>query len=73
MGGHVEGGLVALLAEGVDRNKSSHETLTRMTRVALLAEGVDRNAQADCNHPRGQVALLAEGVDRNRTYTQMNG
>ncbi len=35
--------LVALLAEGVDRNMSSI-ALPKMEIVALLAEGVDRNA-----------------------------
>ena len=34
--------LVALLAEGVDRN-SHHATREATTLVALLAEGVDRN------------------------------
>ena len=33
---------VALLAEGVDRNKSTKRTQT-YEKVALLAEGVDRN------------------------------
>ena len=35
-------GLVALLAEGVDRNKALRKH-TAVVRVALLAEGVDRN------------------------------
>ena len=35
--------LVALLAEGVDRNRSSAER-ERLGAVALLAEGVDRNS-----------------------------
>ena len=34
--------LVALLAEGVDRNRYTVKTLLG-TKVALLAEGVDRN------------------------------
>ena len=34
--------LVALLAEGVDRNSSQNATMLS-THVALLAEGVDRN------------------------------
>ena len=34
---------VALLAEGVDRNRSSLSILTAAWAVALLAEGVDRN------------------------------
>ena len=57
--------MVALLAEGVDRNPSEDFYLN-VTGVALLAEGVDRN---ECNGDVGQlalrVALLAEGVDRN--------
>ena len=57
--------VVALLAEGVDRN-SQQDTSRSLAGVALLAEGVDRNADA-LNHPRLlPVALLAEGVDRNR-------
>ena len=56
--------VVALLAEGVDRNlqglsKSAHDL------VALLAEGVDRNAFSRSFAAQKVVALLAEGVDRN--------
>ena len=36
---------VALLAEGVDRNRSHHDVLEFGQIVALLAEGVDRNLQ----------------------------
>ena len=36
---------VALLAEGVDRNRLLDRTLSNV-KVALLAEGVDRNLQA---------------------------
>ena len=36
--------MVALLAEGVDRNRCSFRAI-RATLVALLAEGVDRNPQ----------------------------
>ena len=36
--------LVALLAEGVDRNRLYPRTAGQRRRVALLAEGVDRNA-----------------------------
>ena len=36
---------VALLAEGVDRNKSKHIGMVQRQLVALLAEGVDRNTQ----------------------------
>ena len=57
---------VALLAEGVDRNKVYiYETMDG-GRVALLAEGVDRNklpVSVDVHDL--YVALLAEGVDRN--------
>mgnify|MGYP004582758471 CR=1 FL=1 len=35
--------LVALLAEGVDRNLNGFLSLRVSGRVALLAEGVDRN------------------------------
>ena len=43
---HIKPGLrVALLAEGVDRNKMSALTPVA-ARVALLAEGVDRNSCA---------------------------
>ena len=35
--------LVALLAEGVDRNPLSFLVMVYQSRVALLAEGVDRN------------------------------
>ena len=37
--------LVALLAEGVDRNTHAYTSLTNFP-VALLAEGVDRNYAA---------------------------
>ncbi len=36
---------VALLAEGVDRNKCGNHAVVADLRVALLAEGVDRNNQ----------------------------
>ena len=61
------GCLVALLAEGVDRNLPAHR-LHRPHDVALLAEGVDRNPLIECLKSIDQVALLAEGVDRNRPY-----
>ena len=61
--------MVALLAEGVDRNFSSSMRV-RSPSVALLAEGVDRNV---FGMPKPAsvlvVALLAEGVDRNLTRT----
>ena len=57
---------VALLAEGVDRNRLPAEHPKRAEQVALLAEGVDRNPIWALWPVRaGGVALLAEGVDRN--------
>ena len=57
---------VALLAEGVDRNRRPWQADFCLPNVALLAEGVDRNQHGDA---LGKVvmfvALLAEGVDRN--------
>ena len=59
-------GLVALLAEGVDRNIQGAAIDCTGGRVALLAEGVDRNLfQMSINIGGDLVALLAEGVDRN--------
>ena len=56
--------LVALLAEGVDRNTSGVSAVVDWF-VALLAEGVDRNLNSLNIAPGSKVALLAEGVDRN--------
>ena len=57
--------LVALLAEGVDRNSNSI-LVWLLSCVALLAEGVDRNTEMPHTLAELQnVALLAEGVDRN--------
>ena len=56
--------MVALLAEGVDRNLSM-AALVDTYKVALLAEGVDRNRFVLAGPFQLQVALLAEGVDRN--------
>ena len=57
---------VALLAEGVDRNKVSFGGNIAVPTVALLAEGVDRNFGVQQGEMLGcKVALLAEGVDRN--------
>ena len=62
-------GLVALLAEGVDRNIQGAAIDCTGGRVALLAEGVDRNLfQMSINIGGDLVALLAEGVDRNYRY-----
>ena len=56
--------VVALLAEGVDRNEyHRRHGLSRL--VALLAEGVDRNLDKFPEEEQEEVALLAEGVDRN--------
>ena len=56
--------IVALLAEGVDRNVSE-KFVPDFDVVALLAEGVDRNAYPCIAFCYIVVALLAEGVDRN--------
>ena len=59
--------LVALLAEGVDRNFVVLLHLKSLS-VALLAEGVDRNSNRPVFSSNfASVALLAEGVDRNST------
>ena len=59
--------LVALLAEGGDRNAFS-AGVHRPFPVALLAEGGDRNTRAAALLGLGfMVALLAEGGDRNPT------
>ena len=55
---------VALLAEGVDRNRLSPSRAPARI-VALLAEGVDRNVDDRQGDRQYYVALLAEGVDRN--------
>ena len=56
--------LVALLAEGVDRNIDVRSRRL-LGDVALLAEGVDRNVISSAPFSPAMVALLAEGVDRN--------
>ena len=58
---------VALLAEGVDRNRDQNVDNPAVN-VALLAEGVDRNKIALTDERNIMVALLAEGVDRNFFY-----
>ena len=58
---------VALLAEGVDRNRPREEGINSLGTVALLAEGVDRNSNETLAFIYMNVALLAEGVDRNCT------
>ncbi len=58
--------VVALPAEGVDRNRSLDVNGYRGYQVALPAEGVDRNWAFSRTTRRGLgVALPAEGVDRN--------
>ena len=59
------GAVVALLAEGVDRNYQQAQLINGV-QVALLAEGVDRNSARLMLSDGPIVALLAEGVDRNR-------
>ena len=60
------GPTVALLAEGVGRNKKFAYGMTSRLAVALLAEGVGRNIDAVSVKERiAAVALLAEGVGRN--------
>ena len=65
--------LVALLAEGVDRNVEIPDEIESEIYVALLAEGVDRNVLSDAVQAYIGVALLAEGVDRNRYCWKRNG
>ena len=57
--------MVALLAEGVDRNTPQIHRPGAAELVALLAEGVDRNFIGGGLVDGQAVALLAEGVDRN--------
>ena len=62
--------VVALLAEGVDRNIELDEDEDKNQYVALLAEGVDRNFGTGIKPKQAEdVALLAEGVDRNYNGT----
>ena len=60
---------VALLAEGVDRNRVMVVSFRLGPAVALLAEGVDRNYYRELGLYAEDVALLAEGVDRNRAMS----
>ena len=64
--------VVALLAEGVDRNPRLRRLRIGIM-VALLAEGVDRNRKTTGTSPKSHVALLAEGVDRNAYTTEIFG
>ena len=63
--------VVALLAEGVDRNNFCLMAEITEPTVALLAEGVDRNTHESALRWADVVALLAEGVDRNFYITQI--
>ena len=54
--------VVALLAEGVDRNFCGRKHPVWRHEVALLAEGVDRNPERKLDIKEAKVALLAEGV-----------
>ena len=62
--------VVALLAEGVDRNLENWKQHAIGYYVALLAEGVDRNGNVTRSLGRLPVALLAESVDRNRAVRE---
>ena len=46
--------MVALLAEGVDRNCLAHILRRQQDLVALLAEGVDRNSLIVCAYDEGK-------------------
>ena len=61
--------MVALLAEGVDRNLMVNPPFFVLVKVALLAECVDRNIVSPPFVILTDVALLAEGVDRNDQET----
>ena len=64
--------LVALLAEGVDRNNFFRGNFAA-DEVALLAEGVDRNIELPfllCFEK--SIALLTEGAGRNRHKNMVN-
>ena len=64
--------LVALLAEGVDRNIENGVPDFNASVVALLAEGVDRNQLLPIGASKKvRVALLAEGVDRNTLFARV--
>ena len=63
---------VALLAEGVGRNKAPFISYL-VHPVALLAEGVGRNYAHSWPRAAPTVALLAEGVGRNWIWKQSGG
>ena len=58
--------MVALPAEGVDRNQNGLFVGIIHAQVALPAEGVDRNWRSPSVSSSILVALPAEGVDRNK-------
>ena len=65
--------IVALRAEGVDRNQKRRRGSSDPPLVALLAEGVDRNpSRKSTSVICTWVALLAEGVDRNYLVIDRN-
>ena len=57
--------VVALLAEGVDRNKNSAEFSTTISRSPSSRRAWIEIAAWRIINSNGIVALLAEGVDRN--------
>ena len=65
--------LVALLAEGVDRNSYWEEALyQKKTSPSSRRAWIEIAPRWGCFQPR-RVALLAEGVDRNWTFSKISG
>ena len=60
------GAPVALLAEGVDRNKNRPVLQAARTEVALLAEGVDRN----CKH-LDMAQLVVQSPSSRRAWIEI--
>ena len=60
--------MVALLAEGVDRNACEHTLLSKKYEVALLAEGVDRNP---VNSP--PTAIPGRSPSSRRAWIEIGG
>ena len=58
--------VVALLAEGVDRNSRRPDPMTFVRQSPSSRRAWIEILQDLCNVPAIDVALLAEGVDRNR-------
>ena len=67
MDGHTAGTSVALLAEGVDRNRSIWEATDCLSTSPSSRRAWIEIGKAGRNLSRAAVALLAEGVDRNHT------